>query len=144
MQTVGWDEGRGQFVDLDLDPIEQCFKLYPWEWLWREEFGLHLSRESARWIEPAWKMLVSNKGLLPILWELFPGHPNLLPAFEESAPLACFIDSSGLRPGPAVKVTQAPASPLQVGASGALRSSANIAFTFERCGLFGSDAKQKF
>jgi glutathionylspermidine synthase len=25
-------------------------------------------------------MLLSNKGLLPILWELFPDHPNLLPA----------------------------------------------------------------
>ena len=23
-------------------------------------------------------MLLSNKGILPILWELFPGHPNLL------------------------------------------------------------------
>ncbi|MDP3069862.1 MAG: glutathionylspermidine synthase family protein [Opitutaceae bacterium] len=28
-----------------------------------------------------------DKGLLPILWELFPGHPNLLPAFETAAPL---------------------------------------------------------
>jgi glutathionylspermidine synthase len=32
-------------------------------------------------------MLLSNKALLPILWELFPGHPNLLPAFETPAPL---------------------------------------------------------
>ena len=32
-------------------------------------------------------MLLSNKGLLPILWELFPEHPNLLPAFETAAPL---------------------------------------------------------
>jgi glutathionylspermidine synthase len=32
-----------------------------------------------------WKMLFSNKAILPILWELFPKHPNLLPAyFEES------------------------------------------------------------
>ena len=32
-------------------------------------------------IEPAWKMVLSNKGILAILWDLFPGHPNLLPAF---------------------------------------------------------------
>jgi glutathionylspermidine synthase len=32
-------------------------------------------------------MLLSNKGLLPILWELFPGHPNLLPAYEAPEPL---------------------------------------------------------
>lgn len=33
------------------------------------------------WIEPLWKMLLSNKALLAILWELFPEHPNLLPAY---------------------------------------------------------------
>jgi glutathionylspermidine synthase len=37
--------------------------------------------------EPIWKMLLSNKAILPILWELFPNHPNLLPAYftEEEA-----------------------------------------------------------
>jgi glutathionylspermidine synthase len=34
-----------------------------------------------QWIEPIWKMLLSNKGILPILWELYPQHPNLLPAY---------------------------------------------------------------
>ena len=46
----------------------------------RDEFGLNLRTTDLRVIEPAWKMLLSNKGLLPILWELNPGHPNLLPA----------------------------------------------------------------
>jgi glutathionylspermidine synthase len=36
---------------------------------------------STLWIEPAWKMLLSNKALLAILWELYPGHPNLLPSY---------------------------------------------------------------
>ena len=31
-------------------------------------------------MEPAWKMILSSKGILPVLWELFPDHPNLLPA----------------------------------------------------------------
>ena len=26
-------------------------------------------------------MVLSNKGILAILWDLFPGHPNLLPAY---------------------------------------------------------------
>jgi glutathionylspermidine synthase len=30
-------------------------------------------------------MLLSNKGLLPILWELFPGHANLLPAYLDKS-----------------------------------------------------------
>ena len=87
IEDIGWDGRQDGFVDLDLQPIQQCFKLYPWEWLWQEEFGVHLARERVQWIEPTWKMLLSNKGLLPILWELFPHHPNLLPTFECAAPL---------------------------------------------------------
>jgi glutathionylspermidine synthase len=33
-------------------------------------------------------MILSNKGLLAILWEMFPNHPNLLPAFFEDQPPA--------------------------------------------------------
>jgi len=88
IEDIGWDKHRNRFVDLDAQVINNCFKLYPWEWLWQEEFGLHLAAEPLQWIEPQWKMLLSNKALLPILWELFPDHPNLLPAFETNEPLA--------------------------------------------------------
>jgi glutathionylspermidine synthase len=69
-------------VDLQEHSIHSIFKLYPWEWMVHEEFGAHALDGYARieWIEPIWKMLWSNKGLLAILWDLFPGHPNLLPA----------------------------------------------------------------
>ncbi len=82
VEEIGWDENRSCFVDQDNEPITTCFKLYPWEWMWHEEFGQHLPQQPVRFIEPMWKMLLSNKGLLPILWELFPGHPNLLPCHE--------------------------------------------------------------
>jgi len=75
---IGWD-GR-DFVGPDNRPLGAVFKLYPWEWMVREEFSRHLQRTSTVWIEPAWKMLLSNKGLLPVLWQLFPRHPNLLEA----------------------------------------------------------------
>lgn len=83
VQDIGWNESDGVFVDLDDQPITQMFKLYPWEWLVHEEFASALveSFERTQWIEPAWKMLLSNKGILPILWELFPGHPNLLESY---------------------------------------------------------------
>jgi glutathionylspermidine synthase len=83
VEDLGWDARKERFVDLECRPIEHCFKLYPWEWLWHEEFAKHLAAEPVQFIEPAWKMLLSNKGLLPILWELFPDHPNLLPAYEQ-------------------------------------------------------------
>ena len=78
---IGWDGQR--FVDLDEQPMRALFKLYPWEWMLREAFGANLLTHAMRVIEPPWKMLLSNKGILPVLWELFPDHPNLLPASFE-------------------------------------------------------------
>jgi glutathionylspermidine synthase len=92
IEDIGWQHHYSCFVDLDFRPIERCFKLYPWEWLWHEEFGTHLSDDCVHFIEPPWKMLLSNKGLLPILWELFPGHENLLPSFQTAEPLeGCYV-----------------------------------------------------
>ena len=87
IEDLGWDAARKGFVDLEGARVTHCFKLYPWEWLWHEEFGPHLAHDAVQFIEPTWKMLLSNKGLLPVLWELFPGHPNLLPAYESAGPL---------------------------------------------------------
>ena len=81
IEDVGWN-GRA-FTDLAEGPIDAIFKLYPWEWLLRDAFGSHLPAAATRWIEPAWRLLLSSKGLLAMLWELFPGHPNLLPAHRE-------------------------------------------------------------
>ncbi|WP_430390270.1 glutathionylspermidine synthase family protein [Dyella sp. 20L07] len=78
IEQVGWS-GR-EFIDMDDVPIDRLFKLYPWEWMLAEPFAAHLPNTRVRWIEPAWKMLLSNKAILPLLWEYFPGHPNLLPA----------------------------------------------------------------
>jgi glutathionylspermidine synthase len=86
VSEIGWDGSR--FVDIDEKPIDVLFKLYPWEWMAREEFGPHLLDRTTRVIEPAWKMLLSNKAILPILWEKFPGHPNLLAASFEPGKFA--------------------------------------------------------
>ncbi len=93
VSEIGWDAARGQFVDGDDGPIETAFKLYPWEWMVRETFGAHLvaSADGTRWIEPPWKLVLSNKGILPILWELFPDHPNLLPAYFDEALLDAYV-----------------------------------------------------
>jgi glutathionylspermidine synthase len=86
IDQIGWDHDRAAFVGLREEPIATLFKLYPWEWLVREPFAVHLeaTEEQTRWIEPAWKMVLSNKGILPLLWELNPGHPNLLPAYFDA------------------------------------------------------------
>ncbi len=83
MSEVGFSED-GRFTDGNEQPIEKIFKLYPWEWMAREPFFAEIGQERSRFIEPAWKMMLSNKGLLPILWELNPGHPLLLPAYRSA------------------------------------------------------------
>jgi glutathionylspermidine synthase len=88
MEEIGWERLTGRFVDQRLRWIRACFKLYPWEWLASDEFGPRVLETldngggtgTTMWIEPAWKMLLSNKALLAFLWERFPDHPNLLPA----------------------------------------------------------------
>ena len=84
MEDVGWRSSDRRFVDLQGGVIATAFHLYPWEWLANEDFGPHIAEtaDSTSWIEPIWKMLWSNKAILPLLWEMFPGHPNLLPSFE--------------------------------------------------------------
>lgn len=83
IEDIGWNESLEKFVDLDEEPIDILFKIYPWEWLTTDSFGRHLLREPLTLIEPAWKMVLSNKGILPILWEMYPEHPNLLPSYFE-------------------------------------------------------------
>lgn len=79
----------GRFTDLDDVAIGSLFKLYPLEDLFADPFGLELLRSNLQLLEPAWKLVLSNKGVLPLLWERHRGHPNLLEAhFDEGGPLA--------------------------------------------------------
>lgn len=90
VHDIGWDPDSRYFVDLAGDRIDTLFKLYPWEWLLAEDFGIHVLDSRTRFVEPLWKAALSSKGLLPVLWELNPGHPNLLPAFSEPADLGSY------------------------------------------------------
>ncbi len=82
MEEIGVDS-NGRFTDLDDRPIDLLFKLYPWEWLMEEEFGEFMPKSGVRFVEPPWKGVLSNKGLMALLWEMFEGHPNLLPSYIE-------------------------------------------------------------
>lgn len=82
IEEIGWNARTATFRDREDRPIKSIFALYPWEWLLRDFSGpLLATYANVDWIEPIWKMLWSNKGLLAVLWEMFPGHPNLLPAY---------------------------------------------------------------
>ena len=82
MEEIGWNDAQQAFVDPDEQHMFSIFKLYPWEAMVQEEFGIHAieTYQTTRWVEPIWKMLLSNKGILPILWQLYPNHDLLLEA----------------------------------------------------------------
>lgn len=76
----------GRFTDPEGWRIGALFKLYPWEDMLRESFAAHVAASETLFIEPAWKAILSNKAMLPLLWERHRDHPNLLPAYFEYAP----------------------------------------------------------
>ncbi|MBO9428505.1 glutathionylspermidine synthase family protein [Sulfitobacter sp. R18_1] len=81
-QDIGVSD-EGYFADDQQRIMRDLFTLYPWEDFFRDDFGGMIPDSHCRFIEPAWKAL-TTKAMLPILWEMFPGHPNLLPAYFEA------------------------------------------------------------
>lgn len=110
IDDIGWDSDARVFVDMEEQPIKNIFKLYPWEWLVQEEFGANILSDNNRayWVEPAWKMILSNKAILPILWELYPDCPYLLPAYFDSFKLSNYVKKPILsREGANIEMRQA-------------------------------------
>ena len=118
IEDIGFSSETGRFYDSENCEIQYLFKLYPWEWMIADQFGSHLLENPMRIFEPAWKMLLSNKGILPVLWELYPNHPNMLPAFFEAAPLqgAAFVRKPLLsREGASITYDDGTGRPLETG-----------------------------
>lgn len=63
--------------------IEYLFKLYPYEWMFEEEFGEYLDCDNITFFEPLWKAIMSNKYMLNILSELYPDSPYVLKCGED-------------------------------------------------------------
>ena len=85
ISEVGFDTSTHMFLDVDQQPLHACFKLYPWEWMMSDSYSKYLPTSLTRWIEPSWKMLLSNKMLLPLLWHIFKREPRakwLVPSFH--------------------------------------------------------------
>lgn len=70
---------EGCFYDPSGDQVRRCFKLYPWEWMVDESPDGCLA--DVQWVEPLWKLLMSNKAILKLLYDLFPDSPYVLPCY---------------------------------------------------------------
>lgn len=69
----------GCFYDPSGERVKRCFKLYPWEWMVDESADGCLA--DVQWVEPIWKLLMSNKAILKVLSDLFPDSPYVLPCY---------------------------------------------------------------
>jgi len=104
LHELTWDD-NGHVVDKEGVPIRWVWKTWAWETALDqlraecdEDELSHLPdhstavgrvqprlvdvllRKDVKVFEPLWTLVPSNKAILPILWELFPGHPYLLDA----------------------------------------------------------------
>ena len=90
IEDIAINEYGGMYLQ-DGRFVDAVFKLYPWEWMIAENkevasrFG-RMTRPESLMLEPMFKLLMSNKGIMVRAWELYKNHPNLLPTF--------FADSS--------------------------------------------------
>ncbi|ASR10333.1 MULTISPECIES: glutathionylspermidine synthase family protein [Rhizobium] len=97
IREIGID-AQGRYTDLQDRVIDRCFKLYPWEFMLREPFARDLVRSGDVFVEPAWKAVLSNKGLLPLLWQRHPNHPNLLASYFADDPAASSLSDYVRKP----------------------------------------------
>jgi glutathionylspermidine synthase len=91
---IGIDD-QGYLVDHCNERIEFLWKIYDWSDLQNdvENFGMtevfarQLESGKVKYLEPLWKQVLSNKGSMVYLWQLFRDHPDysphLLPTYFE-------------------------------------------------------------
>ncbi len=111
VDEVGFSE-EGIFCEDEA--YEFWFKLIPWESIAIEEPELVLflteiiKNQKAIILNPAYTLLFQSKGLLPILWQLFPNHPLLLEASFEPLKDKPYVEKKVLgREGANIKIVDA-------------------------------------
>ncbi len=146
----------GYFLDEDGKPIRLAFKLYPWEWLIHEGFGRTalwntVQPDGTTWVEPPYKMLWSNKGVLPVLWDLFKDDPvrsrYLLPAYFEGDEPPGFRDNCVRKPllgREGANVTVFRDGELVISSSGGYGSEGHVLQRYAELPMFSTDAGPRY
>lgn len=74
--------------------MKRCFKLYPWEWMADESPAGCLA--DVTWVEPVWKLVMSNKAILCTLFELFPDSPYVFALLPVPSPVWLILQEACL------------------------------------------------
>lgn len=86
-------ERDGVLFTADGERVLYVYKTLPTETLEASEWKGALL--TTRWVEPPWRVVPSTKFILAALWEMFPGHPHLLPAFWTAEGARGFLAAEG-------------------------------------------------
>jgi glutathionylspermidine synthase len=80
IRDIEWDNAQQKFMDPQINrALDVMFKVYGWNALLEDAYGIHLSKPGVvQTLEPAYTMLLENKGFLVALSERYPDHENLL------------------------------------------------------------------
>lgn len=93
IDELGYDEDSEIFVDPMGNRVAKLFKLYPWEYMLRDEFALLLLNDNVAngitFFNPMWRMLLSNKRIFTILWDKYPNLRQWVPQTMDE-PVAAF------------------------------------------------------
>ena len=84
---LGYKEGCVPALRINQNEVKCVLSVYPKEFMIQEITKDELLKwdfKNLIFIEPLWKLIMSNKAILPLLWEMFPNHPNLVPAYYDS------------------------------------------------------------
>ena len=84
---LGYNDSCSPVLRISAHEVKCVLNVYPKEWMITEidkDDLLKWDFENLKFIEPPWKLILSNKAILPLLWETFPNHPNLVPAYYDS------------------------------------------------------------
>ena len=100
-REAGFETGFSYIDEVEFSPdgvfkdgvnYEYLFKLLPWENIAIEEGELAMlltqimKNQKAIILNPAYTLLFQSKGILKVLWELYPNHPLLLETSEAPLP----------------------------------------------------------
>jgi glutathionylspermidine synthase len=91
LNEVGFTSSEG-VSNKENQPADFWFNLFPWEDIAEQELELTRMLEQitkqgrTRIINPAYTLLFQSKGMMKILWDLFPDSPYLLPTAFEPLP----------------------------------------------------------
>lgn len=85
LQTFS-DDTKSVLVDTDNVEIGNLLLFQDWVTTVDQEFGevFYSGKPPRTMIEPIWRMLLGSKAFYAFMWDMFEGHPLLLPSYLES------------------------------------------------------------